>query len=457
MTRIGYAKLGRSMAFAEERQGFQGNAACGNLLVRLAERNPDVEFVLVGKSDNSTEGFPENITNPWAGKARSGWNQRKGGPLEYTPGRGEEYDVVADMRGLDGMILHLGQHGTTHDAIPQVPFLWASAKLDDEQMTHPFVWARNYGDYLVKGMNANGDRTDGQAPVVYICEDSRNYHKARDVKWPTGADGILAQYQYTKTQLHERFLDSRKPGELGFRATLKRNGELWEATHTYEYGGIEMMILPDDWETWGTKPYDERRAVGVATTSHARGREQDRRSVIVRDFMLKNYPAAEVWGKWDDKSLLDVPDGTVQLGDPMDFADHLQSWKSSLVLPIAGTNWCTAKSWQVMAARTVALHIGRVDKQGWVIPSRHNEPGTKLVGRVASTPLYSVRPDWTQEELFLARCTRIEKPDEFKKAVDAVAASEELYDRLTTTARTLLKRRWDEHLTESLIEKRLGL
>lgn len=448
--RIGYAKLGRSMQFDPARQGFQGNAATGNLVRRLALRNPDVEWVLVGKNDGVTGDFPSNVTNPWVSAD--------------DKVRNESFDVVPLIEQLDGIVVHLGQHGTSHDTIPQVPFSWAEALKDDKAMTHPFEWARNYGAYLVKGMNLYGDRTDGQGPVVYLCEDPRNFHKARDVKWPTGTDDILAQYQFEKTQLHERFQDARRPAELGFKAETSRGGELWTATHRYTFGGLELMILPDDWATWGQKSFEDRVPAGIATTSVSKyAGPGERRSWLTNEYLLKNFPDAPVYGKWDDGSLADVPAGTVIQNDPRDFADILGSFRVTLSLVAVthssktGASWTVAKPFQCFAANTVCFQVGRIDDMGWILPSRRATPGTKQVGIVHGTRLYSIRDDWTREDLDLARWTRVEKPEEFRLASAAVVASKDLWTTLTGHQRALLGRRWDEALVESLIEKRLGL
>ena len=108
--RIGYAKIGRSLGFDPARFGYQGDAEAPQLLYRLAARNPNVEWVVVGRNDGTTE-FPcPNVVNAWVspdGKTRTG----------ASPGYADRLSVV--MGTLDGFVMHGGQTGTSHTSIPQ--------------------------------------------------------------------------------------------------------------------------------------------------------------------------------------------------------------------------------------------------------------------------------------------------------------------------------------------------
>ena len=107
--------------------------------------------------------------------------------------------------------------------------------------------------------------------MVYICVDPRNYHKARDIKWPNGTDRILAQYSYSREQRQERFRDPRGPEEFDYVTNVvrtERNDEIWIVKHKYVQSGAELMILPDNWETWGPMPFEERLPIGMTTTSY---------------------------------------------------------------------------------------------------------------------------------------------------------------------------------------------
>lgn len=446
--RIGYAKLGRSIAFDEGKYGFQGDAEAPNLLYRLAARNPDVEWVIVGRNDKRAE-FPyPNITNPWS--------TRKTGM-----GVGFADKLAICMGALDGLIIQVGQHGTSHTAIPQSTSTWAQFYEDPENhATTPQDWAFTYAGFLIKGINTLCDRTDGRAPVVYLVSDPRNYIFARDIKWPTGLDDILAQYQYTREQRHERFRDPRSPEALGVQHVTKvdRDGEVWVVRHTHRYADLELMILPDDWRTWGSRTFDERQDIGVASTSFNAfapgGSNGPRRSELIRDFVLSYKPDAEIFGKWDEVSLKDVGKGQVIVNDPTEFPDLLQRWRTTVALPALGTSWTVAKPYQCWAANTVCFMVGRVDDQGWTLPSRREVPGNYQIG---NTGLYSVRDNWTTDDLVLAQWLRVESPDELHSRVKTVNADFNTWAWLTTAQRTLLARRWDAHYLESEIERKLKI
>jgi hypothetical protein len=480
MTRIGYAKLGRCMEFDRTKFGFQGDAEAPNLLLRLAERNPDVEWVIVGKNDRCTQGLPANITNPWPVDA----DWFRNGPVQHinsvkpdrmssmiTIENSPSY-LINDMRSyntardvtrmiaeLDGMIVHVGQHGTCSGVIPLIGHTWDDVAIDPVTYgTNPQAWTRNYEEFLVDGLNRLGDRTNGRAPVAWIVTDPRNYLKTRSVKWPTGLGNILAQYEYQRHQRHDRHGDARTPYSLNFSDIAETDSDachsnLWRVRHTYRYGGLELMILPDDWETWGPAGYDDRQTIGVATTSFNVGRR--RRSEYVRDYLVNAWPDVEVFGKWDAVSLVDIADHPVARRPPHEFPSHLNRWRCTIALPPLDTGWSTAKPFQCFAARTVCFMIEQLDEQGWIIPTRCHNDGTHYVGQVNGRNFYSIRDDWTEEDLWLAAWLRVDMPSELSERVDMMGPV--TWRVITDWQRNLLARRWNKHYTERLIEKQLGL
>lgn len=479
--RIGYACLGRTMKFDEGRWGFQGDAEKPNLLSRLAERNPDVEWVVVGHND-ADWARRGNVVNPWYGARRraaalppraDGYYRTPFAP--YWTGKpawwcsevsGLEDELVELISDLDGMVLHVGQHAPTQLRIPQAKNTWLETftdpKLDGNRV---YDSMQSYCRYLVRGLNALGDKTLGRAPVVWLVPDPRNYLKARDVKWPTGTDHMLSQYTFKRMQRHERYQDYRAPEALGFRGvTLERPNEvgeheLWNAQHTYRHADLELMILPDNWETYEGGSFGARVPAGVATTSTKASvlGENRRRSTLVNDYLLAAFPDAPVYGKWDAASLADVPPNTVRTTTPDEFESILGSLRLTLSLPIVESGWSVAKPYQCWAANAVCFYVEQVDDQGWTLPSRRNVPGTHRVGAFHQIDLYSVRDDWTDDDLALAGWLRVETPAEFADRAQTINADEATWRWLVDAQRDLLYRRWNDKLLERTIEERLNV
>lgn len=480
--RIGYACLGRTIKFGSTRWGYQGDAEKPNLLFRLAERNPDVDWVVVGHNDAGLFENHDNIDNLWHDSRRlsaqfpprtDGYYRTPFAP--YWTGKpsywcsevsGFEDWLVETISQLDGMVIHVGQHAPTQIRIPQAKNTWhetfTNPNLDGNRV---YDSMQSYCRYIIRGLNALGDVSLGQAPVAWLVPDPRNYLKARDVKWPLGTDDILAQHQFNRSQRHERFGDYRSPEALGFRGVkLERENEvgeyeLWSAQHRYRHCDLELMILPDNWEGLNQRAFESRVPVGIATTSTKASvlGEGRRRSQFVREYLVDQFPDAEVYGKWDAASLADVPEGTVRDTTPEEFFDVLNRFRVTLSLPIVDSDWSVAKPYQCWAAGTVCCYAEQVDAQGWTLPSRRQAPGTRSVGKIGPVELFSVRDDWRKNDLILASWLRVEDAAEFQRRASFIASDAAVWTWLVRAQLDLLKKRWDEALLEETIERKMGI
>lgn len=188
--RVGFAKVGQRIQLDRKAPNFQGAAAPANLLFRLARRNPGVEWVLVGHHAGSLEDWPVNVVTPWSPDlaAKQAWHNsydengaRQLALVNPAVKRFEDEVVIPLIASLDGMVVVLGSNTSGSIPIPKTKTTWA-----DNQLMKPMEAMLNTGRYIVEGLNALGDRTDGKAPVIWLCEDPRNLLKMRDLKWPTG-------------------------------------------------------------------------------------------------------------------------------------------------------------------------------------------------------------------------------------------------------------------------------
>lgn len=479
--RVGYGKLGRVIPFDPGKWKFAGEAEAVNILYRLAERNPDVEWHVIGKSSGVPNG-PPNIVTYWDEfTPKSAWGVSTTAPsgrmCNYCKQPAEiittqlrccersreaadrEDQLVRSAVSLDAMVIHLGQHGTSHNFIPKVGKTWDDP--DVASVVRPYVWAFNYGGYLVRALNAFCDAHDGgTGRMVWLCADPRNYMNGRDIKWPTGTEReepVLAQYNTVLNGVHERWRDQRSPTELGYFAKVE--GGLWRVQHHYRHSGLDMAMLPDDWEDWPSDPFIERDPVGIISTSAYLPRREHRRSAAIADWVLSSFPDAPVHGKWDDRSLADLPEEARDRVKPaVNFEGRLASFRCTAIFPptpqgLDGMKWCTAKPWQAMAARAVAFMIPPVDAQGWVIPVTAPQDGLIKVG----DGLWSCRDDWTGEELHLARWLRPKTPEALAQFIRSAGHDESVWEWLVNTQLGLLRRRWAAAELETSIERRLKL
>jgi hypothetical protein len=267
---------------------------------------------------------------------------------------------------------------------------------------------------------------------------------------------------FKRISKHERYRDPRRPNDFNppFNASTDRDGELWIANNQYVYAGPEMTNLPEDWRDWGEQPFENRMPAGIATTAFWVGFDENaRRSWLVKNYLLHAAPDAEIFGKWDERSLAELG-RTVPIEPQLTFADRLGSWRWTVALPAPAmkkvdVRWTTAKPWQCFAARTVCFMLN-TDAQGWIVPASSKSPEGDYMKRVAPD-LWSCRDDWTEEELHLARWLRVKDPDDLKKKGQAVATSRETWEWLVDVQRRLVERRWEERLIERSIERTLGI
>ncbi len=389
--RIGYAKLGRSMPLSL--------ADCGSLggdiemvptLKLLAERHPDVEFVLIGRNsgeDPAKVGLPPNVSNPWRI-----WQPHIRGllntyQLSYPNLTIADHQRVADIlhdvtrhdfTELDGVIMWLGQHGTSNQPLP---------KIDDRtHLTKPYDWATLYASYLLRGINAWRDVDPWTREEVLLNSDVRNYPKYRDGKWPW-QHPILSQYNDTYNVKHERAGDGRDfeewsgYGRVSYTQPEDRD-QLWLSRAKAVYSRLEVSaLLPrtpfgdtvrfdDDWNrphNFGIIVNETRREVNVAKA----------RRTVLREWVLPLYAIDRVGfmhGKWTQRTLNELNIfAHTHLGlsitidirpiSQLEYIPKLQTARCTLTTPASGSGWATAKPWESFAAGVVCFFHPDYDDQ----------------------------------------------------------------------------------------------
>jgi hypothetical protein len=398
------------------------------LLLTLADRNPDVEWVVVGKN-SGWEPPRDNITNPW---------QEWGAALKMPAGT-HMYDRIRRLDevtmptfdGLDGVIMWLGQHGSSNSPIP---------KIDDRSVyTKPHESFIAYGSFLLRGINYWRRESPIEREEIWLLPDARNYLKARDLKWPR-RHPLLCQYDWKRKEWCERYEDPRSPEELGFTDVTVNNGK-WKATDRYVGSGLELVGIPepkplDDLPGWEDRHHfgiliNEARAYGMRT-------ELTRMDAMQR--FVKPLEPAWVHGTWPQKSLekleMDIT--------PMPYSeifDAMASTKTTFTTPSSGSQWATAKPWEAFGTGTICFFHPLYDTQGLIIPRSETDDS----------------PQWTDEDRYLAQWLRIATPEQLAARVKHVEENRDIYEWLARAQYALLKRELAAQRCVTTIEARLGL
>jgi hypothetical protein len=447
--RIGYAKLGRSMPLRLDRcNSLGGDVEMIPTLQLLAERHPDVEFILVGRNSgekSAAVGLPSNVTNPWIGWAPRVRDALRAAGVNYAnlsvADLGRAADILEDITGpmfdrLDGLVMWLGQHGTSNQPLPAVG--------NRTKMTKPYDWSVLYGSYLLRGINRWRDVNPWAREEVLLNADPRNYPKLRDTKWPW-RHPIISQYDAVYNVKHERYGD-----DSGFEewsgydhaalAQPEDRDRIWRSTARATYDRLEISALVP-----GT-PFANRVSFNA---SHHRQHDfgiivnETRREVnparARRNVMLEwVFPAQPgfVRGSWSTESLnLFREQGVVDVREirPVPVTEYfakLQTTRCTFTTPASGSGWATAKPWECFAAGVVCFFHPAYDDQNHILGDA---------------------PPRLREWL------RVSDPDELRDRIRVMAHDPRAWRTIITLQRAHFENAVSELTYLRNIERRLGL
>jgi hypothetical protein len=419
--RIGYAKLGRSMPLTLAKCGNLGGDVEGiGLLMDLARRHPDDTFIIVGRNSGehaSRVGFPLNVINIWcpccSGIGVALKERILAAGIKGLPLTSERQLILAKIfddltlnvfTTLDGMVMWIGQHGTSNTPIPMVN--------DPTTLTKPQDWCAWYAGFLLRGINAWRDQDPWHNEEVNLNADPRNRHKMRDLKWPL-RHPVLAQHNGQKALKHHRYGDpeyfhtwDRTAADERFHVVRRDNEDTWVSTVYDVYARLEVNglmpgtpfgdLISFDGEWGGRMNFglfinETRKDVRAGT----------RRIDVVRDWVLPLDPWF-IHGTWSQASL-DELSITIRPAPWGEYFTKLHSVLCTLTTPASGTGWATAKPWEAFAAGTVCFFHPLYDTQDNILadaPSalkdwlRVRSP-EELAVRVAHLSTRAGRGDWT--------------------------------------------------------------
>ena len=347
----------------------------------LAERHPDVDFILIGRNSGELPedvGLPSNVLNPWRVWKPIIRRELKDRNLSYSNLSIEDHRRVTELlctytgeefQLLDGMIMWLGQHGTTNTPIPTVS--------DPAKYTKPYDWATLYGSYLLQGLNRWRDVDPFNREEVLLNADVRNYVKYRDSRWPW-QHPVLAQYTYSNAVKHERYGmgttlfnqwsdPNRWPGDyLGY----VENGAVWTSRVRNVYSQLEISSLVPGTPFGDTIQFndnhDREHDFGIVVNETRREvSEAKARRTVLRDWVLPLSPGF-IHGKWSDKSLSEL-NVDIKPIPQLEYIAKLQTARCTLTTPASGSGWATAKPWESFAAGVVCFFHPDYDDQNNIL------------------------------------------------------------------------------------------
>lgn len=377
--KIGYAKLGRSMPLRLDKCGSNGgDVEMVPTLQLLAERHPDVEFIVIGRNSGDKPqdvGLPANVTNPWG---NWGWSPLVRAKLNEL-GLSHPNLTIEDHRqvlevlrfyaepmimDLDGIVMWVGQHGTTNTPLPSIQ--------RPGTFTKPHDWSTLYCSYLLQGINRWRDVDPLNREEVMLNADPRNVVKYRDSKWPW-RHPVLSQYERVDNVKHERY----GAGVELFTEFAQHDKELtpdardiWHGRTRSVYSRLEISGLLPGTPFAQTIRYTDNhvRAHDFGIIFNETKREvalaRSRRHILER-WVMPLSPGF-IRGKWSEATKREL---NVAI-EPVDVDDYfylLSTARCTLTTPSSGSGWATAKPWEAFAAGVVCFFHPAYDDQNHIL------------------------------------------------------------------------------------------
>lgn len=401
---IGYGKLGRSMPLDLSKCGpLGGDVEMVPTVKLLAERHPEHEFWLVGRNtleDPQDVGLPWNVVNPWIDWAPAIRREVKRQRLDYPNLSVEDHIKLAKIhtditgglfKNLDGMVMWLGQHGTTNTPQPGIR---------TAGLTKPYDWSELYCSYMLLGVNAWRDGDPFLREEVLLNADPRNNAKYRDGKWPW-RHPVLSQFDETYGATHERY--GADDAGIGHWPGTESRGGRWRSQVSSVYSRLEVNCLipgtpfAESFEFNGE--WNREHDFGIVI-NETRRQGKTPRIRALREWVLPLEPGF-IHGKWSKRS-------EDELGRHFDvvpvteYFKKIQSARCTLTTPPSGSGWATAKPWESFAAGVVCFFHPAYDTQDHILRDapealRHwLRPGTpeELARRVRHLGTEAGRGDW---------------------------------------------------------------
>ena len=442
MARIGYGNIGRTVGLTPQSWGVVGGDDEPPLLLKtLAETWPEHTFVLLGRNSGEVPqeaGFPSNVENPFHELRDDVLALTRGNHSPLTleeitrtgPGLIRLWADVTD--DLDGVILWLGQHGTSNYPIPKTDGSGVLTRPQDA-----FIY---YAGPLFGAVNRWVSADPLERQVTWLCADPRNYLKGRDLAWPPR--DVLGQFDFTKKEKHWRYRLTGDPGDYGFTGDWDHKdpaSNVWHVEHRYRYSRLEICgILPEHVDSRFSDSWDDRAHFGLFI-NEARAYVKMNRLDALRDYALPLDPWF-IHGKWTKKSLAEIDRLSGRAIEPAPaevYYDKLRSVRCTFTTPSSGSGWATTKPWQAFATGTACFFHPAYDTQGHIIPTLDQVESGEAID---------------PELRHLARWLRVQRPEDLAKRVTRLQQDRDAWLWIVRTQRKL----YDEACAEREILRHIA-
>lgn len=345
----------------------------------LAERHPDVTFVLIGRNSGENPadvGLPGNVVNPWITWRHPIRRELNDAKLNHPNWSIAEHQrvlrimwqyVYPEFERLDGMVMWVGQHGTTNTPLPSLQ--------KPGTLTKPYDWATLYCSYLQQGINRWRDVDPLHREEVLLNADPRNVIKYRDSKWPWRFP-VLSQYERVDNVKHERYDDGRLfnefyvPDEVDVAEEGMHPREVWRSKTRSVYSRLEISGLLPGTPFADTIKFNDRHerehdfGIIFNETKREVALEKSRRTIL-KNWVLPLRPGF-VRGKWSATTQLQL-DVKIDPVNVRDYFELLRTARCTLTTPSSGSGWATAKPWECFAAGVVCFFHPAYDDQNHIL------------------------------------------------------------------------------------------
>lgn len=445
--RILFSKLGRAWSLDPKSvSSLGGDQDVQVLLLKLAKRHPDVEFVLIGKNSGESPqavGYPANVTNPWEvwrstfknvpfSKIVAKTVADKPETMKRIADKVQEFVALAKpyLDTADDWIDCLGQHGAANTFIPQIVAELADGTKVAGSWDNPETWTNpqmsfvNYCSYLAGAMKYWTEQVcRHQDGPQFICFDPRNTIKIREISWPPRRP-ILAQYNQTYSSKVERYSDPTNPADYGFEG-FTWDATCWAGKLDYKYGAVELCSMPaPELLEYNHEPPTTRFGI---ISNETRKQVKNFRSKFIVEWIIQQLPDSEIYGQWSKESLgWFQHEGLKTKVEPVPYSkmySTLRTFKSTLTLPASGSGWATIKAWEAFANGVVCFFHEDYDDQGHIIPT-----------------LEQAQADPTHPLSELALFLRVRNRQEFLERVNLIDHDDERWRYITTLQRFVFEK-----------------